>query len=212
MTACTAPDNLSGSCKKEESPRHYLHTMDAISTGTLESGQAATAAPAQEALYLEAVQLYGPALIRLARGYEAEPERRKDLLQEIHVALWRSCAIFDQRCSLRTWVYRVAHITATKHIMAGRRVRLREMFTLDEIPEPEDAHNDGSTHDREEALRQLLNLIQQLKPLDRQVILLYLEDFSADAIGEVVGLSAQNIATKIHRIKKLLAAMLDAGG
>jgi DNA-directed RNA polymerase specialized sigma24 family protein len=33
-------------------------------------------------------------------------------LQEIRIALWRSFANFDGRCSLRTWVYRVAHNTA----------------------------------------------------------------------------------------------------
>ena len=32
----------------------------------------------------------GPALGRLARGYEADSEKRRDLLQEIHLALWRS--------------------------------------------------------------------------------------------------------------------------
>jgi DNA-directed RNA polymerase specialized sigma24 family protein len=47
----------------------------------------------------------------LVRGYEADPGRRQDLLQDIHIALWRSFAVFDERCSLRTWVYRVAHIT-----------------------------------------------------------------------------------------------------
>jgi RNA polymerase sigma-70 factor (ECF subfamily) len=41
------------------------------------------------------------------------PEDRRDLLQEIHLALWRSFATFDDRCSLRTWVYRVAHNVAT---------------------------------------------------------------------------------------------------
>jgi DNA-directed RNA polymerase specialized sigma24 family protein len=85
---------------------------------------------AQDECYLEATALYGPALERLARGYESDQSRRQDLLRDIHVALWRSLVIFDGRCSLRTWVYRVAHHTATKHIMANRRVRLHEMHTL----------------------------------------------------------------------------------
>jgi RNA polymerase sigma-70 factor, ECF subfamily len=54
-------------------------------------------------LYEEAVAAYGPALERLARAYEADPERRRDLLQEIHVALWQSFERFDNRCALRTW-------------------------------------------------------------------------------------------------------------
>jgi RNA polymerase sigma-70 factor (ECF subfamily) len=166
----------------------------------------------QDARYLEATRLHGSALVRLARGYESQPERRQDLLQDIHVALWRSFALFDGRCSLRTWVYRVAHNTATKHIMANRRVRLQEMHTLDEVPEPADQHDGLSAADHTDSLQRLFTLIEQLKPMDRQVILLYLEDFSAEAIGEVVGLSPENIATKIHRIKKLLASMFHARG
>lgn len=166
----------------------------------------------QDARYLEAIKFYGSALARLARGYEAEPERRQDLLQEIHVALWRSFSIFDERCSLRTWVYRVAHNTATKHILANKRIRLQEMHTLDEVPEPADQRDELLLADHSDSLQRLFQLIEQLKPIDRQLILLYLEDFSADAIGEVVGLSPENIATKIHRIKKLLASMCHARG
>jgi RNA polymerase sigma-70 factor (ECF subfamily) len=65
--------------------------------------------------------------------------------------------------------------------------------------------------DRADALQRLLSLVARLKPLDRQVILLYLEDFAADAISEVVGLSRENVATKVHRIKKLLSSMFHKG-
>ncbi|HEX3950397.1 MAG TPA: sigma-70 family RNA polymerase sigma factor [Steroidobacteraceae bacterium] len=164
---------------------------------------------ARDERYLEAAALYGASLERMARGYEADPSRRQDLLQEVHVAIWRSLLTFDGRCSLRTWVYRVAHFTATKHMMANRRVRLHEMHTLDEMPDIEDDRNAQPAAAQADSLQQLLALIEGLKPLDRQVILMYLEDFSAEAIGDVVGLSPGNIATKIHRIKKLLASMFQ---
>jgi len=64
---------------------------------------------ARDERYLEAAALYGAPLERMARAYEADPSRRQDLLQDVHVAIWRSLLIFDGRCSLRTWVYRVAH-------------------------------------------------------------------------------------------------------
>jgi RNA polymerase sigma-70 factor (ECF subfamily) len=41
-------------------------------------------------------------------------------------------------------------------------------------------------------------------------MLLYLEDMDAASIGEVTGLSARNVATKLHRIKKLLTAQMNA--
>ena len=44
----------------------------------------------QDERYLRAAAEFGPALERLAQGYEADVELRRDLKQEIHVALWRS--------------------------------------------------------------------------------------------------------------------------
>ena len=58
----------------------------------------------QEERYALAARSLGPAVERLARAYEADADRRRDLVQEIHLALWRSLAGFDGRCSLRTWV------------------------------------------------------------------------------------------------------------
>lgn len=72
---------------------------------TTASGAEATEI-ARDERYLEAAALYGAALERMARAYEADPSRRQDLLQDVHVALWRSLLTFDGRCSLRTWVYR----------------------------------------------------------------------------------------------------------
>jgi RNA polymerase sigma-70 factor (ECF subfamily) len=79
----------------------------------------------REDLYEEAVRTYGPALGRLARAYEADAEARRDLLQEIHLGLWRSLESFDARCSLRTWMYRVAHNVASTHVDADRRTKAR---------------------------------------------------------------------------------------
>ena len=144
-------------------------------------------------------------------GYETDGERRRDLLQEIHVALWRSFLRFDGRCSLRTWVYRVAHNTATS-VALRSRARAPQLVGLEEFEgqfeakaaaaaavDPERAIDDRRAIDR------LLGLVASLKPLDRQVILLYLEGVEAAAIGEVTGLSATNVSTKVHRIKRLLA-------
>ncbi len=66
--------------------------------------------------------------------------------------------------------------------------------------------------DQRDALEKLLKLIQRLKPLDRQVILSYLEDMDAASIAEINGISPGNVATKIHRIKNVLARRFHEGG
>lgn len=57
-----------------------------------------------------------------------------------------------------------------------------------------------------------MEFIQCLKPLDRQVILSYLEGLDAASIGEITGLSASYVSTKIYRIKELLARHFNPGG
>ncbi len=166
----------------------------------------------QDGFYEEAVANFGPALERLGRAYEADPDRRRDLLQEIHIALWRSFAGFDQRCSLRTWVYRVAHNVGASHVARQYRTRTEALVGLEELEIFPDPHRTEAAADRSLALNRLLEMIQRLKPLDRDVILSYLEGLGAEEIGEVTGLSARNVATKIHRIKNILTRLYNEGG
>ncbi|MGA8026979.1 MAG: sigma factor [Bryobacteraceae bacterium] len=76
----------------------------------------------QDDLYKDAVEKYGCALQRLVSAYEADPDKRRDLSQDIHFQLWRSFQQYDGRCSLRTWIYRVAHHVAASYVMRERRL------------------------------------------------------------------------------------------
>ena len=172
------------------------------------------AAPTQDELYQDAAKTYGAPLERLARAYEADPDIRRDLLQDIHVALWRSFEGFDGRCSVRTWIYRLAHNVGASHVMHQRRTRSQALVGLedDELENLPDATAGQQAADRSQVLDRLLILIQRLKPLDRHVILSYLEGLDAASIGEITGLSPGNVATKIHRIKTVLARQFQQGG
>src|SRR5262245_61334196 len=168
-------------------------------------------AQAQDALYEQAKSDHGAALERLARAFEADSDKRRDLLQEIHVALWRSFKGFDGRCSLRTWTFRVAHNVVTSQVVR-RRTRTPALVSLDELDSISDRRDGERALDRGLALERLLTLVRALKPIDRRVILLYLEDLDAKAIGEITGLSAGNVAVKIHRIKHMLSQRFGREG
>jgi RNA polymerase sigma-70 factor (ECF subfamily) len=160
----------------------------------------------QDDLYRKAVNEHGAALERLARAYEAGPEDRRDLLQEIHIALWRSFTGYDERCSLRTWAYRVAHNIAVTHIYRSRKTKTLNLLSIEELGEnekPVASHSSGL--ESQLLLRQLYEFIQRLNPVDRQIITLYLEGLDAACIGEITGISPGYTATKIHRIKRILA-------
>jgi RNA polymerase sigma factor (sigma-70 family) len=168
-----------------------------------------TATRTQDTRYTAAARSFGAAIERLARGYEADAELRRDLVQEIHAALWRSFAYFEGQCSERSWVYRVAHNVAVTHVMTRRRLKAEALSDLDEVAAlPDSADTEAETGQRR-IVDRLLATIHRLKPADRQVMLLYLEDLTAAEIGEVTGLSAGAVAVRIHRIKALLADRFD---
>jgi RNA polymerase sigma-70 factor (ECF subfamily) len=164
----------------------------------------------QDGLYREAADTYGSPLDRLARAYEADPEVRRDLLQDIHLQLWRSFAHFDGRCSLRTWVYRVAHNVATKHVVRQRRIR-KTLVSIEEIENTPSNDLSELVARQNQALERLSLLIQKLKPLDRQIIVSYLEGLDAASTAEITGLSAPNVAMKVHRIKNILKRWFHQG-
>jgi RNA polymerase sigma-70 factor, ECF subfamily len=165
----------------------------------------------QDDLFQDAITGYGAALDRLVRAYEADPDKRRDLSQEVQLAVWRSLERFEARCSLRTWVYRVAHNTASNYIVRQRRARISNLSTLEEIEAAPDPTDHQRTAEDRIAIDRLLRLIHRLRPMDRQVMLLYLEDMDAESIGEITGISAGNVRILIHRAKSILARQFHEG-
>jgi len=159
----------------------------------------------QDEFYHSAVARFGPAMRRLARVYSADYE---DLLQDIHFALWRSLATFSGACSLKTWVYRVAHNTAISSKLRRKKLSLTSLEELSELPAEEDTEQRIG---QAQAVAKIRSLIATLKPPDDEVMLLYLEDLDAQSIGEITGLSPGAVATRIHRIKAVLARRFGEG-
>jgi RNA polymerase sigma-70 factor (ECF subfamily) len=158
----------------------------------------------RDELYQTAARDFGRALDRLAAGYEADAEKRDDLRQNIHLQLWRSLEVFDGRCSLKTWIFRVAHNTAVSYVNRERRMNAR-LVSLEEIERAGVSYTREPNIDHHRQLQQLLRIILTLKPLDRQIMISYLEEMDTLSISEITGLSAANVAMKIHRIKNLIS-------
>jgi RNA polymerase sigma-70 factor (ECF subfamily) len=84
--------------------------------------------------------------------------------------------------------------------------------SLEELSSVPDRAEGQHTANRRLNLDRLSTLIQRLKPLDRQVIVCYLEDLDAASIGEITGLSPASVAMRIHRIKNVLSKWFHEGG
>jgi len=148
---------------------------------------------AQNEQYRLAANEFGEAIGRLAYAYEYDADKRKDLVQDIHLELWRSFKLFDGR------------------VLKQKRLSRKTYLNIDDMKELTDKVDYAAAFERIDQLDRLMALIQRLKPTDRQIITLYLEGLNACEIGEVAGLSSGAIATKIHRIKSKLATLFQKG-
>ncbi|MCU0654397.1 MAG: RNA polymerase sigma factor [Polyangiaceae bacterium] len=138
------------------------------------------------------------ALARLCRHYEAQPEPRRDLEQEILLALWRAFATFRGECSERTFLYRVAHNVAATHVL--RAVRQRALPE----PEPPPPPSPEQTAEARDALALLERRLRSMDLTSRQLVLMALEGCSTAEMAEITGLSPTNITTRLSRARKAL--------
>lgn len=56
-------------------------------------------------------------------------------------------------------------------------------------------------------IRQLYDRIHRLAPVDRAIVLLWLDNVSYEEIGQIIGISTKNVSVKLVRIKEQLKKM-----
>lgn len=138
-------------------------------------------------------------VFKVAYSYCPHPDDRAELVQEIATQLWCAFPGYDTQRSFSTWMYRIALNVAISFLRSNRQSQLHSI-PLDEALH--DTPGDGSDHEAEQQLRLLHRFIAQQDPLNRALLLLYLEDRSHREIAEVLGISEGNVATKISRLKQ----------
>ena len=147
-------------------------------------------------------------VFKVARLYSRSAADRDDLVQEISIQLWRSFARYDAaRAKFSTWMYRVALNVAISQM---RRVRRTEQFEPLQAYHLESVGAERDSAEPDERLTALYVFIGRLDPLNRALILLYLEDRSYAEMAEILGISETNVATKISRIKQKLRGQMTA--
>lgn len=130
----------------------------------------------------------------------------EDLCQEIMIRLWKGLSTFREQSKISTWIYRVALNTAISLQRKKRREIHLESLPDKGIPDPAPA----TPNDEEEQVTALYRGIEQLKPLEKAIILLYLEEKSYQEIAEITGLSKSNVSIKLVRIKTKLERIVQA--
>ena len=147
-------------------------------------------------------------VFKVAGLYSRSTADRDDLMQEISAQLWRSFAGYDEaRAKFSTWMYRIALNVA---ISQARRERWSEADRFEplELHHLETVGGGEPIAEKDERLPALYAFIGQLDPLNRALILLYLEDRHYAEIADVLGISETNVATKINRIRQKLRGQM----
>lgn len=147
--------------------------------------------------YLKILEDNKGLIYKVANSYCNNEEDRKDLFQEISIQIWKSLHRYDKQYKISTWIYRIALNVAISYY---RKIKTRQYQTASFAETSVDIF-DYQQDDTSVEIDRLFTFIHELKELDRAVMLLYLENNSYKEIGEILGISETNVATKINRIK-----------
>ena len=139
-------------------------------------------------------------VFKVANAYASGVDDRADLAQEIAAQLWRAFPKYDAQRSFSTWMYRIA-LNVGISFLRSRGRQAEYAVPLDETLH--DRADDNATDPAaEQQLRLLDGFIEKLAPLDRALLLLYLEDHRQAQIADILGISESNVATKVARLKQ----------
>lgn len=138
-------------------------------------------------------------IYKICNSYCADIKDRDDLAQEIIYNLWKSFGSFNANLKFSTWMYRIALNVAISFYRQEKKFK-----NHNEISEGLIVFEDTSENETESNLTLLQEFINELKEIDKAIILLYLDDKSHREIAEITGFSETNVATKINRVKEKL--------
>ncbi|MBT33517.1 MAG: RNA polymerase subunit sigma-70 [Thalassobius sp.] len=139
-------------------------------------------------------------IYKVVNAYCSDVHEQEDLTQEIILQIIKAYEKFDYKVKVTTWMYRIA---LNVSISQYRKIKSRQKYIL---PMPENLVKvaDDSVCEENEELVQLKAFIQELPPLNRAILIMFLDGNNHTEISEAVGISVSNVGTKISRIKQQL--------
>jgi RNA polymerase sigma-70 factor (ECF subfamily) len=158
----------------------------------------------------------------------------EDLLQETLLAAWRGIEGFQERASLRSWLYRIATNRSLDALRASRR-RPEDMLRLTEVPEPtrraepvwlepypdvlfegipDEAPGPEARYETREAIALAFIVgLQHLPPQQRAVLVLRdVLGFRAAEVARMLDASAASVNSLLRRAREAFESRLPAAG
>lgn len=150
---------------------------------------------ASEKEFISLLNQHQKIVYKVCNLYMDRHSDREDLFQEITLQAWKAYGNFRGDAKFSTWLYRVALNTAITFFRKEKKKP--EIFNADILPEQTEEQDTVI----EEQVKAMYAAIGDLSKIDKAIIMLYLEDYSYAEIGEMMGITANNVAVKMSRIK-----------
>jgi RNA polymerase sigma-70 factor (ECF subfamily) len=148
--------------------------------------------------FLRLLDQHAGIIRKVAAGYSSSLADRHDLMQEINLQLWKAYPRYSPERPFSTWMYRIALNVAISFLRSNTRP-VRQTVPLDEIDIADEA---AGSREPDERIPILQSVIAGLDPLNRALLLLYLDDHSYREISSILGITETNVATKLNRLKQ----------
>jgi RNA polymerase sigma-70 factor (ECF subfamily) len=149
------------------------------------------------------IQQHSGIIRKILYLYADNPEDQADLHQEILYQAWKSIDRFQGNSKFSTWLYRLALNTVLTHKRKNNRLKKEPM---------NEAYDQMGLYPEANDKSDLLwNAIKKLGDIDKTLISLHLEDYSNEEISEILGISKNHVAVKLHRIRQQLEKQLLNG-
>jgi len=148
------------------------------------------------------LERHGGIIRKIAFSYARNESDRRDLTQDILLQLWKAYPRYSSERQFSTWMYRIALNVSISFLRKNTRPG-RETVHFDEA-QHDVADEDSTSEEMKERLTMLHRIVTNYLPLDRALLLLYLDDRSYREIANILGLTETNVATKLSRLKQRL--------
>jgi RNA polymerase sigma factor (sigma-70 family) len=160
----------------------------------------------EEANFLRLVDQHRGIVRKVSASYAGTRADQYDLTQEIMLQLWKAYPRYSPERPFATWMYRIALNVAISFLRRNTRPA-RQTVPIEEV-ELEFPDQSAGPTEIDERVVLLQRLIATLEPLNRALVLLYLDDRSYREIASILGITETNVATKLSRLKERLRHQL----
>ncbi len=152
---------------------------------------------------------YGDRVYSICRRITGREADADDATQEVFLRAWDQIGKFSGRSRFSTWLFRLTVNHTQNYLKAAKRRIARSLSDLPEAAIPSDNGHPSEVLSRKEECAHLDHMLQKL-PLDQRTVLVLreLERMSYAEIGEVLGIPAGTVTSRLVRGRERLKELL----